>query len=162
MSKFLPNFSSPSEMIKIGWEKLNKLPAGNIIFSSLVSKYIPYTGSISPVVLKIENGLAQVRIKDKRAIRNHLKCIHAIALANIGEFSTGLSITSQLPNSAKGILVRIEIEYLKKARGDLIAEANFQLPKQFKSEDEFKIVSNIKDSKNIIVSKVYATWKVRI
>ncbi|BBH51912.1 DUF4442 domain-containing protein [Fluviispira sanaruensis] len=162
MSKYLPDFSSPSELIKVTWEKLNKFPAGNIIFSSLVSHYIPYTGSISPTVLKIENGTAQVKIKDRKSIRNHLNCIHAIALANIGEFSTGLSITSQLPKSAKGILVRIEVEYLKKARGDLIAEAQFLLPEQFKSEDEFKIVSHIKDAKNIVVSKVYATWKIRL
>ena len=161
MKNFIPDFSSPSKMIQVGWTKLKKFPAGNKIFSSLVSRYIPYTGSISPLVLSIENGQARVMLKDRKAVRNHLNSIHAIALANVGEFSTGLCLISQLPTSANAILVKIEIEYLKKARGDLIAEALFQYSDSSNKDEEFKITSNISNSKNEIVSRVFATWRVR-
>lgn len=162
MSKFLPDFSSPSSLIQVGWEKLKKVPGGNKIFSSLVSRVIPYTGSISPLVLKIENGQSRVMLKDRRAVRNHLNCIHAIALANLGEFSTGLCFTSQLPVSAKAILVKIEVEYLKKARGNLISESIFYLPKDLKNDSEYKVTAMITNSNNETVTKIHATWRVRL
>ena len=149
-------------MIQVGWSKLKKIPGGNKIFSALVSKYIPYTGSISPLVLSIENGQSRVMLRDKRAVRNHLNCIHAIALANVGEFSTGLCLISQLPKTAMTILVKIEIEYLKKARGDLISEALFQYLNETKNNEDLRLTANILNSKNEIVSKVHATWRIRL
>ena len=162
MKKLFPDFSSPSSMIQVGWNKLKKIPGGNKIFSTLVSRYIPYTGSISPVVLSIENGQSRVLLKDKRAVRNHLNCIHAIALANVGEFSTGLCLISQLPSSAMAILVKIEVDYLKKARGNLISESLFQYSNKTKNDEELKLTANILNAKNEIVTKVYATWRIRI
>ena len=161
MKKFLPNLSSPNEMIQVGWSKLKKIPGGNKIFSSLASRYIPYTGSVSPIVLSIENGQARVLMKDKRAVRNHLNCIHAIALANVGEFSTGLCLISQLPNTAMAILVKIEVEYLKKARGDLVSESLFQYSVDTKNNDDLRLTANILNEKNEIVTKVHATWRIR-
>lgn len=161
MKRFIPQLSSPSSMIQLGWSKLKKIPGGNIIFSSLVSKYIPYTGSIAPVILSIENGQARVLLKDRRSVRNHLDSIHAIALANVGEFSTGLCLISQLPESAMAILTKIEVDYLKKARGDLISEAIYQYNDLKQNDAEHKITANILNSNNEIVTKVCATWRVR-
>nr|BFD33391.1 hypothetical protein GTC16762_30090 [Pigmentibacter ruber] len=161
MRKLIPQLSSPSAMIQVGWTKLKNIPGGNIIFSSLVSKYIPYTGSISPLVLSIESGQARVLLKDKRAVRNHLNCIHAIALANVGEFSTGLCLISQLPETAMAILTKIEIEYLKKARGDLVSEAIYQYQANQQENEDHKITANILNTNNEIVTKVHATWRVR-
>ena len=162
MRRFIPQLSSPNAMLQVGWTKLKNIPGGNIIFSSLASKYIPYTGSISPLVLSIESGQARVLLKDKRAVRNHLNCIHAIALANVGEFSTGLCLISQLPESAMAILTRIEIEYLKKARGDLVSEAIYQYQNAQQENEDHKITANILNASNEIVTKVHATWRVRI
>lgn len=166
MKNFFANFrlskiSSPSALIKNTWSKFQKMPGGNVIFSKIVGQAIPYTGSISPVILKIENGFASVILRDRRAVRNHLNSIHAIALANVGEFTTGLSVISQLNDKAKAILVRIEAEYIKKARGDVTAEAFSQIPQNLTQDTEFKVTANIKDFHNEIVCKVTATWRVR-
>ena len=47
----------------------------------------------------------RVVLKDKRAIRNHLDCIHAIALANLGELASGLALLSIIEPSLKAIVV---------------------------------------------------------
>lgn len=166
MKNFLSKFefsklTSPATLIKSTWSKLKKVPSGNIIFSKIVGQAIPYTGSISPIVQKIEDGYASVILRDRRAVRNHLDCIHAIALANVGEFTTGLSVISQLNDKAKAILVRIEVEYLKKARGDVTAEASSKIPGNITEDTEFKVVANITNLQNEIVCKVTAVWRVR-
>lgn len=160
MSSIFSAFSSPSAMIHEGWSRLSKLPGGKKIFSFIVGQYIPYTGTISPRVIEIGNGKAVVAVDDHRQIRNHLDSVHAIALANLGEFTTGLSLISQLGTHAKAIIVKLEIEYLKKARGVLTAEANSKIY-DVTEDQEFQIVSEIKNSENDVVSKVTATWRVR-
>jgi acyl-coenzyme A thioesterase PaaI-like protein len=157
----LSNYKSPSYLIKNSWGKFKGVPNGNVIFSKIVGQFIPYTGSISPLVETIEDGYAKVFLRDRKAIRNHLDSIHAIALANVGEFTTGLSVISQLSETAKAILVRIEVEYLKKARGDLISEASSKIPTDITQDTEFKVEANIKNLQNEVVCKVTATWRVR-
>ena len=152
---------SPTAFINKGWETFTKLPYGNHFFSKIVGKFIPYTGSISPLVQKIEAGHAEVKLKDKKAVRNHLNSIHAIALANLGEFTTGLSIISQLNDTAKAILVKIEIEYFKKAKGDVIADAVSQIPKNMLQDTELTVAANIKNSQHELVCRVTAVWRIR-
>ncbi len=154
--------SSPNKFINLGWKKLSKLPAGKKLFAALIGRYIPYTGSIKPFVQSIKKGHVKISMKDRHAVRNHLNSIHALALANLGEFTTGLCLFSQLADGQKAILTHIEVEYLKKARGDLLSEAKHQLPKTFESDTDFPISAEIKNKNNEIVSKVHATWRVRL
>ena len=81
----------------------------------------------------------------RRAVRNHLKSIHAIALANLGEFTTGLSLISLLDNKSNAILTKIEVVYLKKARGTLVSESNIVIPSLTPGDTEFCVTANIKN-----------------
>lgn len=161
IKELLKKFNSPSLLMQKGWERFNKIPGGNKIFSALIGQYIPYTGSISPLVQKIHDGQAIVSLKDKRKVRNHLDSIHAIALANLGEFTTGLSVISQLGDNAKAILIKIEVEYLKKARGDLTAEAHSKIPTQLTQDTNILVSAKIRNLQDEVVTVVNATWRVR-
>jgi len=65
---------------------------GSVVFSRILGLTIPYTGSIKAHVELLEPGHAIVFMKDRRCVRNHLDSIHAIALANLAELSTGLAM----------------------------------------------------------------------
>lgn len=161
--KFMKNlFKSPTVFIQMGWSNLSKFPGGKHLFSKLAGKYIPYTGSIHPIVEKISDGSVTVSMRDCRAVRNHLNSIHAIALANLGEFTTGLSLYSQLKNQEKAILVKLGVEYLKKARGNLHSDVVFELPESFESDTDFDLTADIKNKDNQVVARVCATWRVRL
>ena len=74
------------------WSYAKSTSFGRRVFSFLIGFYVPYSGSVSPLIEEISKGSASVSIKEKWFIRNHLKSVHAIALANVGEFSSGLAM----------------------------------------------------------------------
>lgn len=107
------------------WEKMSALPLGigRRLFDLSIGWMVPYTGTIFPHVVRLEPGYAEISISDWMVVRNHLKCIHAIALANLGELTANLAVMSLQPKTARWIVTKMEMEYVKKARGTITGKA---------------------------------------
>jgi uncharacterized protein (TIGR00369 family) len=105
------------------------LPGGKVLFSKLVGRMAPYTGSIDARVVAISEGRAEVTMADKKAVRNHLDCVHAIALANLAELAGNVALFYSMPDDARFIVSGMEIEYLKKARGTITATGESPVPR---------------------------------
>jgi len=104
-------------------------------------------------------GHGVITLSERRRIRNHLRSIHAIALVNLAEMVTGLTLMNSLPDGLRGILTHMQISYLKKARGQLTAECICEVPQQA-IEQEFHIKGEIKDQQGDIVAVAQATWLI--
>lgn len=104
------------------WDRLSNKPFGKATFSKIVAKMVPYTGSISADVLEVGHTRALIAMKDRRRLRNHLRSVHAIALANLAEYAGNLALVYTMPDDARFIVSKIEVEYLKKSRGTITAE----------------------------------------
>jgi len=100
-----------------------------------------------------------VTLKERRGIRNHLKSVHAIALANLCEVSSGLAVLSAMPDTARGILTGIDINYLKKARGLLTASCTCDIPAT-SDKQEYQIHTEIRDQEGEIVTTACARWLI--
>ena len=132
---------------------------GSVVFSRILGLTIPYTGSIKAHVELLEPGHAIVFMKDRRCVRNHLDSIHAIALANLAELSTGLAMICGLPSGMNGILVDLNVSYEKKARGALRAECVCEVPAG-QSRQQVAIDTEITDHSGEVVTRATATWLV--
>jgi len=115
-------------VIKEAWDLLNALPGGKAVFSKLVGKAAPYTGTIGAVVTVLRPGYAEVEMADRKAVRNHLDCVHAVALANLAELAGNIALTYSLPDDARFIVASMSIEYVKKARGTITAIGEPPIP----------------------------------
>ena len=129
------------------------------MFSRLLGFIVPYSGSLRAQIETLEPGHSIVMLKDRRRVRNHLNSIHAIALCNLGELTSGMAILNGLPNGARGILKKIEIEYFKKSRGVLRAECRCESPTDT-AEQTYKIETEIKDQSGDVTAVAHATWLI--
>lgn len=153
------NQDSPGARLKSLWARLAPLPGGRWLFSRLLGLMVPYTASIGATVMTLEPGRVRVRLRDRRRVRNHLRSVHAIALGNLGELSTGLAVLGALPPTVRGILVGLEVRYLKKARGTLMAEAVCEVPEVTESLD-YRVDAAIRDAEDDVVATVSASWRL--
>jgi len=142
------------------WEKLGGSPLKRKLFNIILSRTVPYSGSIKADVVELEPGRVQVALNDRRAVRNHLNSIHAIALANLGELSSGLAMITALSTDTRAIVVNLEIEYLKKARGRLLAEGRANPPQDISEAIDSLAVSDITDNEGDVVAQVKVYWRL--
>lgn len=139
------------------WKRCVRLPGGKKFFTHTVSWLAPYTGSIGAEVQELSEGKCVVHLKERRAIRNHLNSVHAMALANLGEMTSGLAMLTLLPKGMRGIVTSFHVHYEKKARGLLRAETHC-LPNFL--QETIDVDCTISNSEGNIVARTTATWKV--
>jgi uncharacterized protein (TIGR00369 family) len=139
---------------------LAPLPGGKTLFSFLLGRMTPYSGSIGARVQQLEPGFCRVTLRDRRRVRNHLGSIHAIALANLAEMASGLAVLVGLPAGVQGIVTGFSITYLKKARGLLTAECRAERL-NVTSEQEYEATVAVADMQGDVVARASARWRLR-
>jgi len=145
--------------LKKAWDDTRSMPDGNAAFSTLFGKLVPYASTIEPLVVHLEPGHARIQMQDRELVRNHLSSVHAVALLNLGEMTSGLALAYSLPDDGRSILTNLSMEYHKKARGTLTAECQFAVP-EFPEKSTHVLEVPIRDAEGDVVAKATATWLV--
>lgn len=148
----------PTKVVEV-WNNLSKRPFGRQLFSRALGLMAPYTGTVSPQVIELEPGHARVQIRDRWGVRNHLKSVHAVALMNLGEAATGLAVMSRVPEGGRGIVLELGMEYVKKARGTITAEARVDLP-DAPGKHDVEVHGELRNSLGEVVARVRARWRI--
>ena len=151
--------AAPGQQLREAWQRLSPLPGGRWLFSRLLGRLVPYTGALGARVEELAPGHARVTLRDRRGIRNHLGSVHAIALANLAEVTSGLAMLTSLPPGARGIVVHLGIEYLKKARGTLTAECHCKAPSGI--EETVTVTADVRNTEGDVVARAAVQWLIR-
>ncbi len=151
---------APGERLRALWRRLAPLPGGKTLFSLLLGRMTPYSGTIGARVEGLAPGFCRATLRDRRKVRNHLNSVHAMALANFAELTSGLAVLAGLAPGVQGIVTGFSISYQKKARGRLIAECRVT-GLDVTAERAQEAAVTISDATGEVVARATAQWRLR-
>ena len=147
------SMSGARNIIRDAWNVLSAVPGGKALFSRLVGRAAPYSSTVGATFTVLRAGYAEAQMTDRRAVRNHLDCVHAIALANLAELAGNVALAYSLPDDARFIVSGMEIEYVKKARGTITAVGEPPIPRS-SARAQYDVPVTLRDASGEEVARV--------
>ena len=140
-------------------EKFHRFPFGKQLFSMAAARMAPYFTTIKPSVEELRPNYMKTSMRKRRAVHNHLKTVHAIAMCNLCEFTAGICMEASIPKHRRWIPMGMEVAYLKKAKTDLTAICDLSTVK-WESCDKVDCDVSVKDTNGMEVMTALITMKV--
>ncbi len=145
------------------YDNLRVLP-GNLgarIFEVFAGFYVPHASRMGFRIKSLSATAIEVTMPDRRGNRNHLSSLHAMALAHLGEYTSGLLLLYAVaPLGYRTILRKFSIEYLAKARGRITGRASIKLPKGSLDKKDISLKVELIDEAGTVVARATPVWRV--
>lgn len=140
------------------------------LLNRVMAHIVPFNKPHGFRVVAITDESVQTFAAYRKKNWNHVKGIHACALATVGELAAGLALMSHFsPLQYRVIMSNITIDYHYQAKKDVIATANF--PMKIKEsvlsaiESQGKtletVTTELKDSDDNLIATVKTTWQIK-
>jgi acyl-coenzyme A thioesterase PaaI-like protein len=91
--------------------------------SLILGRYVPYVGTSGLLYEEITETRVVVSIKNRRKVQNHIKTVHAAAMALLAETASGFVVGVNLPDDRLPLIKTLKIDYTRRSSGDLRAVA---------------------------------------
>ena len=129
----------------------------NRVFSVLFCLKAPYFRSISPLVEKLEEGRADVSMRQSWKVQNHIKTVHAIAVCNLVEMTMGCVAESTIPGNLRWLPRGMDVNYVAKATGkltDALCMLPFAIPRAYAVPSSARTVLLVDGGWSVLVIEV--------
>jgi len=140
-------------------KKFSKYPFGKKLFSKFVARIAPYFITIKPVIEEIRPNYIEVSMPKRKAVHNHLKTVHAIAMCNLCEFAAGICVEASIPKHRRWIPIGMTVKYLKKAKTNLIGVCELDQP-DWDNIKELDCFVSVKDENQVEVMTANIQMKI--
>jgi acyl-coenzyme A thioesterase PaaI-like protein len=94
--------------------------------SLILGRVVPFVGTAGLRFELVTPEKVIVSIKNRRRVRNHVGGIHAAAMALLAETATGFCVGLHVPDDRLPLVKTLQVEYLRRAQGDLRAVATLR------------------------------------
>jgi acyl-coenzyme A thioesterase PaaI-like protein len=107
-------------------DKVNQYP--NWLSAMLMTRVFRFkvklAGTTGIEILRTDGKTATFRQKNRRKAQNHIGSVHAAAMALLAESCTGFIVGINLPGDKLPLIKRMDLNYVKRATGDMTAVAS--------------------------------------
>jgi acyl-coenzyme A thioesterase PaaI-like protein len=141
------------------WRRAGRLPGGHRLFSSLFARRAPYFASVRPRFTVIEADHAELVIRDRRRVHNHLGTVHAIALCNGLEAAMGALAEASIPPGKRWIPKGMQVSYTAKATSDVTCIAETDPLAWAGGDPDVPVrVRGVLDDGTVVIEGVISLW----
>lgn len=140
------------------------------LLNRVMSHIVPFNRPHGFRVIKIEDHVVQTFAPYHKKNWNHVKGIHACALATVGELSAGLALMSHFsPLDYRIIMSTIHIDYHYQAKKDIFATATLNADRKNALVNALHtdgktletVVTELNDADGQLVATVKTTWQIK-
>ena len=149
------------------WQKSRSFPIvgpllGARVFSLAFTQKAPYFFSIRPRFTVIEPNRAELVIRDRRGVHNHIGTVHAIALCNGLEAAMGALAEATIPADKRWIPKGMTVSYTAKASGDITCLAETDAGQWTSDEPDLPVrVRGVRTDGTVVIEGVINLWVTR-
>jgi len=142
------------------WKTTSGVPViGERLFSFAFSQAAPYFATIRPRFTVLEPNRAELVIRKRRRVHNHLKTVHAIALCNGLEAAMGALAEVSIPAGRRWIPKRMEVAYTAKADSDITCVAETDPEQWTGSDPDLPVrVRGVRADGTVVIEGVIWLW----
>ncbi|WP_288379196.1 DUF4442 domain-containing protein [uncultured Acinetobacter sp.] len=110
----------------------SKFPKGlrSTLWSKAFGRIVPMVGTANIRYLEVDQHHVKVRLENQRNMQNHIKGLHAAAMALLAETATGFLTGLHVPDDRILLIKSLHVDYLKVVQGGLTATAQLSLEQQ--------------------------------
>ena len=141
------------------YRQVSRLPEGNRIFSRLFTFKAPYFGTVKPRFVELRPNYAELTIRKRRRVLNHIKTVHVIAICNGLEAAMGALAEASIPRDKRWIPKGMEVSYTAKAVSDITCIAETDPAAWTGDEHDVPVrVKATRDDGTVVVEGVIRLW----
>ena len=107
----------------------SKFPKGirSTLWSKAFGRIVPMVGTANIRYLEVDSNHVTVRLDNQKNMQNHIKGVHAAAMALLAETATGFLTGLHIPDNR---ILSLHVDYLKVVEGGLTATATLSAEQQ--------------------------------
>lgn len=93
------------------------------LLSRIFGRVVPFVGTSGLLYEELSENKVVVSIRNRRPVQNHIKGVHAAAMALLAETASGFVVGMNLPDDKLPLIKSLKVEYVKRTQGNMRAVA---------------------------------------
>jgi acyl-coenzyme A thioesterase PaaI-like protein len=141
------------------YDRTTRLPQGRRVFSVLFSLKAPYFATVRPRFTELRANYAELTIRKRRRVHNHIGTVHVIAICNGLEAAMGALAEATVPAHKRWIPKGMDVAYTAKATSDITCIAETDPERWTGADPEVPVrVRGVRDDGTVVVEGVIRLW----
>ncbi len=96
------------------------------IISRILGRVVPFVGTSGLLYEVLSAEEVVVSLRNRRPVQNHIKGVHAAAMALLAETASGFVVGMNLPDHSLPLIKSLKVEFLQRSVGSMRAVARLQ------------------------------------
>jgi acyl-coenzyme A thioesterase PaaI-like protein len=141
------------------YQRTTRLPQGRRVFSLLFSLKAPYFASVRPRFVELRPDYAELVVRKRRGVQNHIGTVHVIAICNGLEAAMGALAEVSVPPHKRWIPKGMDVSYTAKATSDITCVAETDRAQWTGDDPDVPVrVKGVRDDGTVVVEGVIRLW----